>query len=131
MSDKLSDKVNCEIKCRIKLSDKVTFSDKVDWTTNISVWYLEDTGAQLSDNEEIDWMFQLEKDMCEDHSFRTTGILCYDFVSFDNPIIREIDGHHAITISQLSFSYQHYAVLLISYGIIIFRIENVSIVKQI
>ena len=39
--------------------DGVTFSDKVDWTTNISVWYLEDTGAQLSDNEEIDWLFQL------------------------------------------------------------------------
>ena len=31
----------------------VTFSDQVDWTTNIMVWHYENVGTKLSDNREI------------------------------------------------------------------------------
>ena len=52
----------------------VGISDKYDWTTNIHVYYFEDAGEQLSDNEEIDWMFTGLEERCESDSF---AALCF------------------------------------------------------
>ena len=77
----------------------VSFSDKYDWTTAIFVSHWEDAGEQLTDDEEIDWMFELLEDQCVNDIVGTTGINCFNFQRYDDTaMVYEINGYRAITV---------------------------------
>jgi hypothetical protein len=77
----------------------VSFSDKYDWTTAIFVSHWEDAGEQLTDDEEIDWMFELLEDQCVNNIVGTTGINCFNFQRYDDTaMVYEINGYRAITV---------------------------------
>ena len=74
-------------------------SDKYDWTTNIYVWYFDNMEVSSSDQQELNFQYELEQKVCDGLSFRDDGMICYDFQKLDEFEIRnEINGYRSITI---------------------------------
>ena len=86
--------------------DGVIFSDKQDWTTSIYVWYFDNVGTPLSDQQEIDHQYKVEEDYCKNLSFRDDGMICYDFQKFERNYIHEVNGYHSFTIVYY-YTYQY------------------------
>ena len=77
----------------------VSFTDKYEWTTSIFVSHWENAGEQLTDDEEIDWMFEILEDQCNNNIVGTNGINCFNFQRYDDTaMVYEINGYRAITV---------------------------------
>ena len=82
-----------------KYPNLVAFTDKYDWTTSISVAHWEDAGEQLTDREEIDWLFEITENTCNNDIGDAMGITCFNFQRYDEAtMVYEINGYRAITV---------------------------------
>ncbi len=78
----------------------ITISDKLDWTTIISVFYYDNVGSPLSENDAIDSQKQIDRDYCANVNFSTDGVKCSNFREYPeeiSTIVFEIDGYRAIS----------------------------------
>jgi len=62
------------------VGEEVTFWDDYDWKSNMGIYYFEDIYYwNLNDEQILDELISLERDVCDTFSYEIDGLICYDF----------------------------------------------------